>query len=150
MSETQSYFSVLDFINELKSTFNIEGEFDFSILMEKSPIKRKYDWCCKVLAVIFGNNNQKIYYDELQEKDLQYVIVKETARRKMGNRNNPWFVDGNSKVQNYKDNDYIEYSFRNPSKKDLKFVELMRTKFGITPPREFVGKALHFGDDELL
>ena len=66
--------------------------------MEKSPIKRKYDWCCKVLAVIIGNNH-KIYYDELQENDLQYVIVKETAKRKMANRNNPWFVDGNSTIK---------------------------------------------------
>ena len=41
MTETRSYYSVLDFISELKSTFNIEGEFDFSILMEKSPIKRE-------------------------------------------------------------------------------------------------------------
>ena len=149
MTETRSYYSVIDFINKLKTTFKIDGEFDFSILMEKSPIKRKYDWCCKVLAVILSTN-RTIYYDELQENDLQYVIVKETARRKMGNRNNPWFVDGNSKAQNYKDNDYIEYSFRNASKKDLKFVEKLRTKFNITPPREFAGKALHFNDDELL
>ena len=68
----------------------------------------------------------------------------------MGNRNNPWFVDGKSKVQNYKDNDYIEYSFRNPSNKDLKFVEKMRKKFNIIPLRIFTGKALHFNDDELL
>ena len=65
----------------------------------------------------------------------------------MGNRNNPWLVDGNSKIQNYKDNDYIEYSSRNPSNKDLKFVEKMRTKFNITPPRDFAGKALHFNDE---
>ena len=69
MTETRSYFSVLDFINELKSTFEIDGEFDFSILMEKSPIKRKFDWCCKVLAVRIGNI-RTVYYDELQENDL--------------------------------------------------------------------------------
>ena len=117
--------------------------------MEKYPIRRKYDWRCKVLAVIIGNNNT-IYYDKIQENDLQYVIVIETARRKIGNSNNPWFVDGNSKVQNYKDNDYIEYSFRNPSNKDLKFVEKMRAKFGITPPLDFAGKALHFNDDDFI
>ena len=79
MTETRNYFSVIDFISELKTTCKIDGEFDISILMEKSPIMRKYDWCCKVLAVIFGNNNQKIYnmnfkkmiYNMLSSKKLQ-------------------------------------------------------------------------------
>ena len=144
-----SYYSMIEFISELKKAFDINSDFDFSILMEKSPIKRMYDWSCKVLAVILSNN-RTIYYDELHANDLQYINVKETPRRKMGTRKNPWFVDGNSTIHTYKESDYIEYSFRNASPKDLKFVEKMRKKFNIVPPREYIGKALHFGDDKLL
>ena len=66
MTETESaqacsYHSMIEFINSLKLHFEIEGEFDFSILMEKSPIKRKYDWCCKVLAVILSTGKTICY-----------------------------------------------------------------------------------------
>ena len=150
MTQNQvTHHSMIDFIKTIQSTFKIVGEFDFSILMEKSPLKRTYDWCCKALAVIVSNG-KTIYYVELQENDLQYINIKETPRRKMGNRNNPWFVDGNSKIQTFKDNDFIEYSFRNASNRDLKLVEKMRAKFDIQPPHEFTGKALRFNDDDFL
>ena len=146
---TRSYYSIMDFVNELKNTFEIDSEFEFSILVEKSPIKKQYTFCCKVLAVIIGKI-RTVYYDELVAKDLQYVDVKETGRRKMGTRKNPWFIDGNSKIQTYKGNEFIEYSFRNASQKDLKFVEKLRNKFNIVPPRDYIGKALHFDDDKFL
>ena len=144
-NETCKHYNMLEFVDELKSTFEITEEFDFSILMVKLSIKRMYDWCCKVLAVILSNG-RIIYYDDLRENDLQYINIKETPRRKMGLRKHPWFVDGNSKVCSYKGNDFIEYSFRNASSKDLKFIEKMRKKYNIEEPHEFSGKALHFGD----
>ena len=148
-ANTRSYYSMIEFINEFKSAFEIEDEFDFSILVEKSPIKKQYAYCCKILAVILSTG-RIIYYNELVSKDLQYVDVKETGRRKMGTRKNPWFIDGNSQVQTYKGNEFIEYSFRNASQKDLKFVEKLRKKFNIVPPRDFTGKALHFDDNKFL
>ena len=147
--QTHSYYSMIEFVDALRMNFGLDAECEFSLLVEKSPIKRTYDWCCKVLAIILSTG-RTIYYDELQEKDLQYVNVKETPRRKMGNRKNPWFIDGNTQVQSFKGNQFIEYGFRNAGPKDLKFVEKMRKKFNIIPPREFVGKALHFNDDKLF
>jgi hypothetical protein len=106
----------------------------------------------KALAIIIKNDSVKrtIFYNELVENDLQYLNVKETPRRKMGTRNKPFFIDGNSKIQTLKGNDFIEYSFRNASRKDLEFVEKMRKKFGITAPHEFTGKVMHFEDDLML
>ena len=88
-------------------------------------------------------------YDELGENDLQHVKVKENTRRKMGTRKHPFFIDGNSKVQEYKGNEFIDYSFRNPSRKDLQCVEKMRKKFNIVEPREFIAIAQHL-DDKLF
>jgi len=147
--QTYSYHSMIELVDALRLNFDLEGEFEFSLLMEKSPIKKTYYWCCKVLAIILGTG-RTIYFDELQEKDLVYVNVRENARRKMGVRKNPWFIDGNSTIKSHKDNEFVEFSFRNASPKDLKLVEKMRKKYNIVPPREFVGKALHLKDDKLL
>jgi len=149
---THTYHSMIEYVDALRLHFVLDtanAEFEFSLLMEKTPIKKTYHWCCKVLAIILSTG-KTIYYDELQEKDLLYVNVKENARRKMGIRKNPWFIDGNSKINSHKGNEYIEFSFRNAGPKDLKFVEKMRTKFNIIPPRDFVGKALHFNDDKIF
>ena len=148
-SGTVSYYSMIEFIDELKLKFEFDKDFDFSILVEKSPIKKQYNnYCCKVLAVIIAGL-RTIMYDELVEHDLQYVDVKENVRRKMGTRKYPFFIDWNSKVQEYKGNEFIDYSFRNPSRKDLQCVEKMRKKFNIVEPREFIGKAQHL-DDKLF
>ena len=148
-SAPTSFYSMLEFIDELKTKFEIANEFDFSILVEKSPIKKRYTYCCKVLAIITAGR-KTITFDQIDEKDLQYLELKETIRRKLGTRNNPWYIDGDSKVQTYKDNDFIEYSFRNASKKDLAIVEKMRAKFNIAVPHEFRGKSLHLNDDVLF
>ena len=66
----RSFYSMIEFIDKMKLNFEIEKEFDFSILVEKSPIKKQFTFCCKVLAVILGNI-RTVYNDELQEKDLQ-------------------------------------------------------------------------------
>ena len=105
-SAPTSFYSMLEFIDELKTKFEIANEFDFSILVEKSPIKKRYTYCCKVLAIIIAGR-KTITYDQIVENDLQYVDVKETLRRKLGTRNNPFFIDGNSKIQTYKENEFI-------------------------------------------
>ena len=51
-SASRSYYSMLDFVDQLKLIYEIEIDFDFSILVEKTPIKRKYTYSCKVLAIM--------------------------------------------------------------------------------------------------
>ena len=97
-SGTVSYYSMLEFIDELKLKFDLDKDFDFSILVEKSPIKKQYNnYCCKVLAVIIAGL-RTIMYDELVEHDLQSDDVNVT--RKRGTRKHLFFIDDNSKVQN--------------------------------------------------
>jgi hypothetical protein len=146
MSQT---LSPIDFVDQVKTILETKDEFNFSILVEMNPIKKRFTYVCKPLAIIVKLNDklQYIHYDKILEHQLNYIEIKENHLRKVGVRKTPFFIDGSSKVQNYKDNDYIEYSFRNPSKNDLKFVEKIREKFNITVPREFVGERLGFNDD---
>ena len=96
-STSHSYYNMVEFVDELKTKFEINDDFNFTILEEKLPIEKKYSWCCKVLAIIIANV-KTILYDEVVKNDLQYVYVTENSRRKVGARNNPWFIDGNSKI----------------------------------------------------
>ena len=148
-SASRSYYSMVDFVDQLKLQYEIEKDFDFSILVEKTPIKRKYTHSCKVLAIIILGL-KTITYKEIVKNDLQYVEVRDTVRRKLGTRNTPFFIDGNSKVQTYNGNNFIEFNYRNASPKDLALVAKMRAKFNIPEPRDFKGKTIHLTDDILL
>ena len=53
-SASSSCYSMMDFVDELKTKFEIKDDFDFSILVEKTPIKRKYTYSCKVLAIMIS------------------------------------------------------------------------------------------------
>ena len=68
-STTSSSFKLLDYIKELKTNFEINYDFNFSILIEQSPIERKYTYVGKVLGIIVrsldGKSRQVFNYDEL-------------------------------------------------------------------------------------
>jgi hypothetical protein len=140
---------MLEFITVLAEKFDFDYDFDFSILVEKNPIKKTFTYLTKVLAVLLKSSETKrlIRYDELVENDLEFVEVKQTSRRVMGTRKNPFWINGNSKVQTYKDNEFIEYSFMNSSKKDLEFVAKIRAKYNIIEPHVYEGRKVALDDD---
>jgi hypothetical protein len=91
-----------------------------------------------------------IHYDKIQEHDLTYIEIKDNHTRKVGVRNTPFFIDGNSKVQTFKGNEFIEYSFRNPTRKGLEDVDKIREKFNIPAPHDFTGAKLTFCDTDFF
>ena len=137
MGESKKTYNMIEFVHALRLNFydgSKSARFRFALVVEKYPIKRNNDWCCKVLAIFF-KIGRTIYYDQLQEKGLLYVNVTENDRRQMGIRKDPWFIVVNdSKIKSFRGNEFIDYSFNNASEKDLKFVEEMRTKYNIVPP----------------
>jgi hypothetical protein len=150
-ARTRSIYSMMDFITELKDKFEIDGDFDFSILVEKNPIKKMYTYLTKVLAIVLKQGDKKwiIHHPQLVENDVELLEVKTSARRIMGTRKNPFWLCGNSKIQTYKDNQFIEYVFINPSKKDLDFVAKIRKKFNIVEPHIYETKKIVV-DDSIL
>src|SRR5215469_17871903 len=150
MSDKQTRtLSVLEFVDELNTILEINQEFNFSILVEKNPIKKTYTYVCKVLGVVCKDKAGKVFqmmYDKLQDEMLNYIEVKENHTRKVGKRNSPFFIDGCSKLQEFKGNKFIEYCFRVCNNKDIKMVTKIREKFGVDAPKEFKGEALHFDD----
>jgi hypothetical protein len=141
--------SMLEFVDRLKEILETEEEFNFSILTEMNPIIKKYTFVCKVLAIIVkvNNKNRYIHYDEVTKQELNYAEIRDNHTRKVGKRSTPFFIDGSSKIQTFKDNDFIEYSLRSASRTDLKFVDKIREKFNVQAHKEFVGMKLGFEED---
>jgi hypothetical protein len=149
---TTQTLSPMDLVDQLKEILDTTEEFNFSILVEQNPIKKKFTYVCKVLSIItkIGNNKpQFIHYDKILEHSLNYIEIKENHTRKLGSRKTPFFIDGSSVVQKYKENEFIEYALRNPTRIELKHVDKIRIKYKIPIPREFVGMKLGFEDDDL-
>jgi diphthamide synthase subunit DPH2 len=144
---------MIDFVEQLKQIAEMTDDFNFSILVEQKPIQKKYTYVSKVLSIILKANSKRIviHYDQIQEHELTYIEIKDNKHsRKVGVRNTPFFIDGNSKIQTFKGSDYIEYSLRNPTRTDLKFIEKVREKFNIPAPHNFVGDKLTFCENDFL
>jgi hypothetical protein len=150
-------YSPMDFVEQLKTIAETNNDFNFSILVEQKPIQKKFTYVCKVLAIILQSkvirslaDRKVIHYDKIQEHGLTYIEIKENHTRKVEERYTPFFIDGNSKVQTFKGNEYIEYSLRNPTRTDLKYIEKVREKYNIPAPHTFVGDKLTFTEDDFI
>jgi hypothetical protein len=142
--------TMMDFVEKLKNVLKTDDNFNFSILVEASPIKKRFSYTSKIIAVIVKIDKLKfIHFDELQKYEWTYIEIKENNRRKVGKRSTPFFIDGNTTIQTFKECDFVQYSFRNPNKKDLIAIDRIRDKYDITPPKEFVGEVLHFDEEEI-
>jgi len=137
---------LLELIDELREISEFEGEFNFSILIEQNPIDRNFTYVCKVLAIILkeSKTTKFIHYDKVCEHGLNYVEIKK-KRQKIGIKT-PSFIDGNSTVKKFKDNDYIEYNYRLPNNKDLLAINSIRKKYNIPAPYTFNSEKLHFDE----
>jgi hypothetical protein len=139
----------MELVDELTSIHDISDEFNFSILVEMNPIKKTYTYICKIIGIIMkaGTKTFQMNYNNVREHMLNYIEVKENLKRKIGIRKQPFWIDGCSKVQTFKNNNFIEYCFRNPDSRDIKMIARIREKFNIDEPREFKGEKLHFDEN---
>ena len=114
---------LLELVEEIRTTYKIENEFNFSILIEQNPIDRKYSYVCKVLAIIIkeivkGSKPRTIHFDEIVKHGYNYVEVKKKRNQKIGMKT-PSFVDGSSIIKKFEGHDYVEFNLRFPNKRDL-------------------------------
>jgi hypothetical protein len=145
--------SPMELVDELKTILKIKDEFNFSILVEQNPIKKKYTYVCKILSIVAkegSNKPQYLHYDKIIEHELNYIEIKENHMRKIGDRKTPFWIDGSSVIQEFKGNQFIEYSLRNPTKMEIRRIDKLRIKYKIPIPRNFVGVKLGFDDDDEL
>ena len=149
---------LIDLMEDLRQVCGVEGDFNFSILVEQNPIKKTFHYVAKVLAIVIrptddpvnglrhaSEKDRKlifIHYDEIQKHSLNYVEFKETLFRKIPNKNNPFFISGNSALRDYQDNKFIEYELIAPDRKETKMIAMIRDKYDIEKPHVFKSEKL--------
>ena len=143
-------FKLLELIEEIRMVYEIENEFNFSILIEQNPIDRKYSYVCKVLAIIIkeivkGSKPRTIHFDEILKHGYNYVEVKKKRNQKIGMKT-PSFVDGCSVVKKFEGHDYVELNLRFSNKRDLVAIDQIRKKYEIQTPYHFKSESLHLSD----
>jgi hypothetical protein len=144
-------FSAIDLVDQIKTILSISDDFNFSILVEMNPIKKRYSYLAKVLSIITKTKDEKpqfIHYDKILEHELNYLEIKENHIRKVGIRKTPFFIDGSSAIQTYTEHEFVEYSLRNPTKTELRRIDKLRTKYNISVPHQFIGQKLTFDDSD--
>ena len=141
---------LLELVEEIRTIYEIENQFNFSILIEQNPIERKFSYVCKVMAIIIkenvkGSKPRTIHFDEIVNHGLNYVEVKKKRNQKIGMKT-PSFVDGSSIMKKFEGHDYVEFNLRFPNKRDLLAIEHIRKKFNIPVPYQFKSESLHLSD----
>ena len=134
---------VYEYINSLLSMLNNNNEnkvYDFSILCEKYPIMvSKGSFRARVLYVTLSNN-ERFYPDKLTEIGLEYITVTSNVRRRITMNAQEFWINGNTERQEYKGNEYYNYSIERTNNETKKMVQQLREKYNIPVPEIFIGK----------
>ena len=143
---------VYEYINSLLSMLNNNNDnkvYDFSILCEKYPIMvSKGSFRARVLYVTLAPrltlreqaNNERFYPNKLTEIGLEYITVTSNVRRRITMNTQEFWINGNTERQEYKGNEYYNYSIERTNNETKKMVQQLREKYNIPVPEIFIGK----------
>ena len=143
---------VYEYVNSLLSMLNNNNDnkvYDFSILCEKYPIMvSKGSFRARVLYVTLAPrltlgeqaNNERFYPNKLTEIGLEYITVTSNVRRRITMNAQEFWINGNTERQEYKGNEYYNYSIERTNNETKKMVQQLREKYNIPVPEIFIGK----------
>lgn len=138
---------VYDYINTLISVLPEPEKYrncDFSILCEKFPLMMNTNsFRAKVLYISLKNNiseTMTIYPDKITEIGLENITITTNLRRRLSMKTQEFFINGNTEPQEYKGNDYYNYSLERTSMSTRNKIKELRQKYNVPEPELFVGK----------
>ncbi len=138
---------VYDYINTLISVLPEPEKYrncDFSILCEKFPLMMNTNsFRAKVLYISLKNTiseTMTIYPDKITEIGLENITITTNLRRRLSMKTQEFFINGNTEPQEYKGNDYYNYSLERTSMSTRNKIKELRQKYNVPEPELFVGK----------
>ena len=138
---------VYDYINTLISVLPEPEKYrncDFSILCEKFPLMMNTNsFRAKVLYISLKNTineTMKIYPDKIIEIGLENITITTNLRRRLSMKTQEFFINCNTEPQEYKGNDYYNYSLERTSMSTRNKIKELRQKYNVPEPELFVGK----------
>ena len=142
----EQHYKVFDYVNNVISLLENPEDYDkcdFSILCDKYPIQNtRNKYLAKVLYISLKSEKgvKRLYPDKIQKYNIEYIILSTNSRRRLNDKMNEFFINGNNELQQYKENDFYNYSIELTSKKTKELIEQLREKYKLTTPSVFVGQ----------
>ena len=142
----QEQFKVYDYINNIISLADKPEDFkecNFAILCDKYPIQlSRNNYLAKVIYISLKTDKTtwRIYPDKIKEYEIEHVILSTNSRRRLNYKMNEFFVNGNNETQQYKENDFFNYSIELASSKTKELISQLREKYELTSPSLFIGQ----------
>lgn len=136
-----STLKIKDFVLENLPEGFEQDSTKFSILCEKEPIVGTYNIRAKALYIIYkdGDNVTKLYPDSIVQPWFEFT---ETSRRRLNSKKKPFWINGNTTVKEYANNEYIDYSLTSVKKAEEPLVKAFRKKYNVEEPVVFEGEQL--------
>ncbi len=140
------HYKVYDYINNVISLADKPEDFNkcnFAILCEKYPIQtNRNNYLAKVIYISLQSENStwRIYPDKIKEFEIEHIILSTNSRRRLNYKTGEFFVNGSNETQQYKENEFYNYSFELASNKTKKLINQLREKYNLTTPELFIGQ----------
>ena len=137
---------VYDYVNNLISLADKPEDFDkckFAILCDKYPIQSGiHSYIGKVIYISIKNDKTtwRVYPDKIKEYGIEYITLTTNARRRLSYKMNEFFVNGNNQLQEYKENNFYNYSIELIDKHTKELIDELRKKYTLDTPELFVGE----------
>lgn len=141
--ETQK---VYDYVNSLISALPEPDDYkrcNFAILCDKYPINTGLgNYIAKVIYISLKNDKKtiRIYPDTIKKYNLDTIKLTSNTHRRINEKFNEFFVNGNNEEQKYNEYSYFNYSIESVSKNTKALIEKLRVKYNLNTPELFVGE----------
>ena len=137
---------VLDYINNVISLADSPEDFDkcnFALLCDKYPIQiRRNKYLAKVIYISLQSDKYtwRIYPDKIKEYNIEHVVLTTNSRRRLHEKMNEFFVNGDNNKQEYNENTFYNYSIEFVSKQTKTLITQLREKYNLITPTIFQGQ----------
>ena len=103
----EQHYKVFDYINNVISLADSPEDFhkcNFAILCEKYPIQiTRNNYLAKVIYISLQNEKStwRLYPDKIKEYNIEYISLTTNSRRRLSEKMNEFFVNGDNNKQEY-------------------------------------------------
>ena len=139
------HYKVFDYVNNVISLADSPEDFEkcnFAILCERYPIQvNRNNYLAKVIYISIKSDKSawRLYPDMIKKYNIEYITLSTNSRRRLSDKMNEFFVNGNNQELTYEEHCYYNYSIEKTSKQTKELITKLREKYNIEAPELFIG-----------
>ena len=139
------HYKVFDYVNNVISLADSPEDFEkcnFAILCERYPIQvNRNNYLAKVIYISIKSDKMiwRLYPDMIKKYNIEYITLSTNSRRRLSDKMNEFFVNGNNQELTYEEYCYYNYYIEKTSKQTKELITKLREKYNIEAPELFIG-----------